>query len=314
MPLQKLGLLPDPPKVNVRKIYALYYSPSQIEAYREQIWLGRLRRKVVLVDYEIPSKFTWEQKMAPIRDQGNFGSCAAMSTTAVNEFHHQTTDLSEAWLYEISNNICYCSTCDMYYDQEEYHNKKCSEITCPKCGKQLERICDVGRYLYMVVRQLLDFGQPLESCWPYSRICTGQPPRIYGEANPEWCELWEADAATRKIDSIDTPEITVENLKHAIYQAPISIGMKVYDNFGTYRDGVYDTETGSYRGGHAIVFVGWDDTERYFLLRNSWGSGWGIDGYCKYSYDLIGSLFDAYLLKKKAPIFKCDVLKVKEGG
>ena len=32
-------------------------------------------------------------------------------------------------------------------------------------------------------------------------------------------------------------------------------------------------------GGHAVMAVGYDDEQRHFITRNSWGSGWGQDGY-----------------------------------
>jgi C1A family cysteine protease len=39
-------------------------------------------------------------------------------------------------------------------------------------------------------------------------------------------------------------------------------------------------------GGHAVMAVGYDDARQWFLVRNSWGSGWGIKGYftLPYSY------------------------------
>jgi C1A family cysteine protease len=39
-------------------------------------------------------------------------------------------------------------------------------------------------------------------------------------------------------------------------------------------------------GGHAVMAVGYDDARQWFLVRNSWGSGWGLKGYftLPYSY------------------------------
>lgn len=325
----QLGLLEDIPKVEARKIYSLYYSPSQIAEYRRQILLALPRRRIVLVKYELPSSFSWQDKMSVIKDQGAFGACASFAATAPNEFLNRNiteegniTNLSEAWLYEISNNLCYCSSCGNWYNQDDFLVNgvppKCEDLICPTCSKPTERVCDCGRYFYMVIKQLGgadlapgpgEFGEPDEDCWPYSNVCTGEPPATYGAANPDWRSDWEAKSKKQKVN-YETPETTVDNLKHAIYIVPICIGMKVYNNFGSYRNGIYDKEEGGYAGGHGVCLVGWDDTERYFLLRNSWGSGWGINGYCKYSYDLISSLFDAYLLKR-AVSYNCDTLLVK---
>jgi len=31
-------------------------------------------------------------------------------------------------------------------------------------------------------------------------------------------------------------------------------------------------------GGHAVVGVGYDDAKQWFIVRNSWGAGWGLKG------------------------------------
>ena len=33
-------------------------------------------------------------------------------------------------------------------------------------------------------------------------------------------------------------------------------------------------------GLHAMLIVGYNDRQRVFIVRNSWGTGWGVDGYC----------------------------------
>ena len=327
----QLGLLKDIPKVEAVKIYTLYYSPSQLAEYRRQIRLGLPRRRIKLVKYELPSSFSHMDKMPLIRDQKDFGACASFAATAPTEFLNRNiteegniTNLSEAWLYEISNNICFCFGCDKVYNQENFLvdgvPKKCEDIICPICGKPTERVCDCGRYFYMVIKQLGgegiapgpgEFGEPGEDCWSYENVCGSGAPETYGAANPNWCSDWKAKSGKQKI-RYETPDITVDNLKHAIYIAPICIGMYVYNNFFTYSGDIYDKEEGAYAGGHGVSLVGWDDSERYFWMRNSWGSDWGVNGYCKYSYDLISSLFNAYLLKRYTTN-KCDSLWVEEG-
>lgn len=37
-------------------------------------------------------------------------------------------------------------------------------------------------------------------------------------------------------------------------------------------------------GGHAVMGVGYDDRNQWFIFRNSWGSGWGMDGYFTLPY------------------------------
>ncbi len=42
-------------------------------------------------------------------------------------------------------------------------------------------------------------------------------------------------------------------------------------------------------GGHAVLAVGYDDTEKLFLVRNSWGARWGMKGYFTMPYDYLAS-------------------------
>ena len=37
-------------------------------------------------------------------------------------------------------------------------------------------------------------------------------------------------------------------------------------------------------GGHAVVGVGYDDAQQRFIVRNSWGAGWGLKGYFTLPY------------------------------
>jgi C1A family cysteine protease len=47
-------------------------------------------------------------------------------------------------------------------------------------------------------------------------------------------------------------------------------------------------------GGHAVLAVGYDDAEQSFIVRNSWGTSWGIKGYCMMPY---GYLTDSQLAR-----------------
>ena len=40
-------------------------------------------------------------------------------------------------------------------------------------------------------------------------------------------------------------------------------------------------------GGHAVMAVGYDDDTREFLVRNSWGRDWGLNGYFKMPYSYL---------------------------
>jgi C1A family cysteine protease len=60
--------------------------------------------------------------------------------------------------------------------------------------------------------------------------------------------------------------------------------MLVYEDFIFYKGGVYKHVTGEQLGGHAITLVGWDDQDQAWIVRNSWGEGWGEEGYFRIAY------------------------------
>ena len=37
-------------------------------------------------------------------------------------------------------------------------------------------------------------------------------------------------------------------------------------------------------GGHAVLAVGYEDSSQRFVIRNSWGDGWGMGGYFTFPY------------------------------
>jgi len=66
---------------------------------------------------------------------------------------------------------------------------------------------------------------------------------------------------------------------------PIETAFDVYRDFMSYESGVYYPTTDEKLGGHAVKIVGWghDDVSNldYWLVANSWGTSWGIDGFFK---------------------------------
>ena len=40
-------------------------------------------------------------------------------------------------------------------------------------------------------------------------------------------------------------------------------------------------------GGHAVMAVGFDDSKQWFIVRNSWGTTWGMKGYFTLPYGYV---------------------------
>jgi hypothetical protein len=81
---------------------------------------------------------------------------------------------------------------------------------------------------------------------------------------------------------------SVSAIKQAIYDhGPVAAAVCVGPAFQTYARGVFQTNESSHCNGgvnHAIVLVGWDEDEQTWILRNSWGPGWGEGGYMRIRY------------------------------
>jgi len=60
-------------------------------------------------------------------------------------------------------------------------------------------------------------------------------------------------------------------------------GFTVYNDFFSYSSGVYKQTSSTKAGGHAVEIVGWghDSTNDYWIVKNSWGTGWGESGYVR---------------------------------
>ena len=63
-----------------------------------------------------------------------------------------------------------------------------------------------------------------------------------------------------------------------------------------YKSGVYKHVSGSMLGGHAIKIIGWGNEggDDYWLVANSWGTTWGIDGFFKIAMGDCGINDDVY--------------------
>jgi len=74
-------------------------------------------------------------------------------------------------------------------------------------------------------------------------------------------------------------------LKAALVKyGPLTTSMLVYEDFKHYKSGVYSRVSGKYAGGHAVLLVGYNDAEEYFIVKNSWGPAWGEEGFFRIAY------------------------------
>jgi len=72
-------------------------------------------------------------------------------------------------------------------------------------------------------------------------------------------------------------------MKEIFANGPVETAFSVYQDFLTYKSGVYKRTSNVFLGGHAVKFVGWgvEDGTKYWLVANSWNPNWGDQGYFK---------------------------------
>jgi C1A family cysteine protease len=73
---------------------------------------------------------------------------------------------------------------------------------------------------------------------------------------------------------------------------PIILGFAVYSSFESpdvKKTGIVQLpqDNESQQGGHAVLVVGYDDATSRFLVRNSWGIEWGIEGHFTIPYNYL---------------------------
>ncbi len=198
----------------------------------------------------LPATFDWaaEGLVTNIRNQGSCGSCWAFGTVGVMESAikiqtGQSVDLSEQYLVSCNNNGW---SCNGGWWAHNYHTSQ--------LGKNQTTA-----------------GAVLESDMPYTATngtCTTISNHPYKLDNWNYISGY--------------PNPSVDAIKNAISNyGPVAAAVCVGSAFSSYRSGVFSTdETAACNGGvnHAIVLTGWDDTTQSWVLRNSWGSGWGESG------------------------------------
>jgi cathepsin B len=66
-----------------------------------------------------------------------------------------------------------------------------------------------------------------------------------------------------------------------VNNGPMYVAFEVYDDFPTYKSGVYHKTSSKMLGGHAVTLVGYGelDGQKYWKIKNSWNEMWGNGGH-----------------------------------
>jgi len=204
-----------------------------------------------------------------VGDQGDTGSCVGWASTdgvarqmfVAAKRLPQTTRLSPRFTWMASK------------ETDEFTHRP--ETMIEGAGTTLKAAVDVLR----------KYGAVPESLLPF-RIDTAMYP---GDG-----DTFYATAASRKIASYFNLRRNFSSWRDWLFQhGPILVGVSVdatWDN-ATATKGKLDTfQHSTARGGHAVAVVGYTADQR-FIIRNSWGTGWGDRGFAYASEDYISAAF-----------------------
>jgi C1A family cysteine protease len=218
----------------------------------------------IFVTTTLPDSFDWNDASknyigrkctTDIKDQGNCGSCWAFGTvgpleSAILIKEAVAEDLSEQWLLSCNTGGYGC------YGGWWAHSWHAG--TTGKCGGT---------------------GAVYEKDFEYVArevACSGPYAHIF------LVDDWSYIGSKNSVPSVDA-------IKQVIYDhGPVSAAVYVNSAFQAYNSGIFDSD-GSGSINHAVVLVGWNDDSSvknggYWILRNSWGSDWGENGYMRIAY------------------------------
>jgi len=195
-----------------------------------------------------------------VEQQGKLGSCTACALVGNLEFLDNRpdatyTDVSRLFIYYNERAL---------RGNEEY---------------------DSGASLRDGIKTLKKIGYCREDIWPYVI------PR-FDVKPPQSCYL---EAGSHRIESYYRIHTLSEMFTCLAQGYPFVFGFAVYESFKskqTERTGrvVMPKKGERSLGGHAVTAVGYNQKEKRFLVRNSWGIKWGRAGYFTMPYEYLETL------------------------
>jgi len=227
---------------------------------------------------------TW---CSPIENQETLGSCTANAGVGLIEYYERKAfgkhiDASRLFLYKATRNLLHWTG-------------------------------DTGAFLRTTMGAMVLLGVPPEEYWRYEIADYDKEPSAF-------CYAFAQNYQSIKYFKLDprvTPkDLLLERIRTFIaYGLPSMFGFSVFNSIGQAEDDgkiPYPSSRENVTGGHAVVAVGYDDkmkikntidgeeTTGALLIRNSWGTEWGDNGYgwLPYDYVLQGLAIDWWTLLK----------------
>ena len=204
----------------------------------------------------------------PVYNQGRIGSCTANAIAAAFEF-----DLKKQSLPDFMPSRLFI-----------YYNERAMEGHVQT---------DSGAQIRDGVKSIATLGVCSEDEWKYDDTPATSDGGPFSPGTPE------AEKPTPQCyqDALKNRATTYRRVIQNLDQmrgclaagGPFVFGFTVYESFETEavaKSGVAPMPQPGEQvlGGHAVLAVGYDDSAQTFTVRNSWGTGWGQDGYFTLPY------------------------------
>ena len=200
----------------------------------------------------LPSHITLRQWCSEVEDQGDLGSCTANAWAGLLQYNEIKNGRGGALYNDLSRLFL-------------YYNERVIEGTVGE---------DSGAQLRSGAKALATNGICIEKEWPYKINSFKQKPtsQCYTDALPNVIHSYY---------SINT----FNDLKTSLANGfPFVFGFTVYESFESQK--VADTgvvpmpnlKKEQVLGGHAVLAIGYNDSQKRFLVKNSWGKNWGLSG------------------------------------
>lgn len=275
--IQRLGWLPDPPdfrdcRESDKVVATTVQNNVQVMAERSEAGLFRPEVK------KLPRSVDLRELCSPIEDQGNIGSCTAQAVCGLVEYlqrslHGEYLDASRLFLY------------------------KATRLFLGWTG-------DTGAFVRSTIKALRLFGVPPEEYWPYETT-------RFDDEISAFCFAFAGNYKAIQYYRLDGSEKLKDSLAKGM---PFAFGFTCYDSLFT--DAVsksgdipFPKPTEQVVGGHAVMAVGYDEGKGRFLIRNSWGTAWGDQGYGTLPFEFV----DRALAQDFWALAKVDAVPLEEG-
>ncbi len=204
----------------------------------------------------LPPAIDLRPQCPPVYDQGQLGSCTGNGWAGAIQFLQMKQGINPSFTP---------SRLFIYYNERARNN---------------DIAIDSGAAISDGAHAVSEQGCPHEDLWPYDITkFTGPPP-----------EAAVADGLKHLALQVQQVSQDLTSMKEVLSGGlPIIIGFVVYQSFESEevsKTGIVPMPGHHEKklGGHCVVIVGYDDSQSRFILRNSWGTGWGMQGYFTMPY------------------------------